>query len=149
MIGILTLLEATLTLPGIAGIILTVGMAVDANVLIFERIKEENLRNSKVFDLAKYLRKKGSNVDIYDPLIDEKIENKNFKFLNCFNLNFSKPTIAIMAALSPQNSLEGKIGLKFIFNETSFKPFLIVSLAATPPATTKYFKDIDLANEIS
>jgi protein-export membrane protein SecD len=41
LIGVLTLLEATLTLPGIAGIILTVGMAVDANVLIFERIKEE------------------------------------------------------------------------------------------------------------
>ncbi len=39
--GILTILEATLTLPGIAGIILTVGMAVDANVLIFERIREE------------------------------------------------------------------------------------------------------------
>jgi len=41
LIGVLTILEATLTLPGIAGIILTVGMAVDANVLIFERIKEE------------------------------------------------------------------------------------------------------------
>ena len=41
LIGILSLFEATLTLPGIAGIILTVGMAVDANVLIFERIKEE------------------------------------------------------------------------------------------------------------
>jgi len=41
LVGILTLFEATLTLPGIAGIILTVGMAVDANVLIFERIKEE------------------------------------------------------------------------------------------------------------
>ena len=41
LIGILTILEATLTLPGIAGMILTVGMAVDANVLIFERIKEE------------------------------------------------------------------------------------------------------------
>ena len=41
LLGILTLFEATLTLPGIAGIILTVGMAVDANVLIFERIKEE------------------------------------------------------------------------------------------------------------
>ncbi len=41
LIGILTLFEATLTLPGIAGIILTVGMAVDANVLIFERIREE------------------------------------------------------------------------------------------------------------
>ncbi len=39
--GILTILEVTLTLPGIAGIILTVGMAVDANVLIFERIREE------------------------------------------------------------------------------------------------------------
>ena len=41
LIGILTIIEATLTLPGIAGIILTVGMAVDANVLIFERIREE------------------------------------------------------------------------------------------------------------
>ena len=46
LIGILTLFEATLTLPGIAGIILTVGMAVDANVLIFERIKEE-IKNEK------------------------------------------------------------------------------------------------------
>jgi len=42
LLGLLTLLEVTLTLPGIAGIILTVGMAVDANVLIFERIKEES-----------------------------------------------------------------------------------------------------------
>jgi len=41
MVGILTIIEATLTLPGIAGIILTVGMAVDSNVLIYERIKEE------------------------------------------------------------------------------------------------------------
>ena len=41
LIGILTMLEATLTLPGIAGIILTVGMAVDSNVLIYERIREE------------------------------------------------------------------------------------------------------------
>ena len=42
LMGFLTLVEATLTLPGIAGIILTIGMAVDANVLIFERIKEES-----------------------------------------------------------------------------------------------------------
>ena len=41
LVSILTILGATLTLPGIAGIILTVGMAVDANVLIYERIKEE------------------------------------------------------------------------------------------------------------
>ncbi|NCV24134.1 MAG: protein translocase subunit SecD, partial [Proteobacteria bacterium] len=41
IIAVLTLMGATLTLPGIAGIILTVGMAVDSNVLIYERIKEE------------------------------------------------------------------------------------------------------------
>ena len=41
MIGILTTLGATLTLPGIAGIVLTMGMAVDANVLIYERMREE------------------------------------------------------------------------------------------------------------
>ncbi|MCH6566257.1 MAG: protein translocase subunit SecD [Proteobacteria bacterium] len=41
MLAVLSLLQATLTLPGIAGIVLTVGMAVDANVLIFERIREE------------------------------------------------------------------------------------------------------------
>ena len=46
LLGILTFLRQLLTLPGIAGIILTVGMAVDANVLIFERIKEE-LKNEK------------------------------------------------------------------------------------------------------
>jgi preprotein translocase subunit SecD len=41
LISLLSLIEATLTMPGIAGIVLTVGMAVDANVLVFERIKEE------------------------------------------------------------------------------------------------------------
>jgi preprotein translocase subunit SecD len=41
IIGILSLLNATLTLPGIAGIVLTVGMAVDSNVLIYERVREE------------------------------------------------------------------------------------------------------------
>ena len=44
IVAVLSMLQATLTLPGIAGIVLTVGMAVDANVLIFERIREE-LRN--------------------------------------------------------------------------------------------------------
>ncbi len=51
LVGILTIFEATLTLPGIAGIILTVGMAVDANVLIFERIKEE-VKNEKNYIIA-------------------------------------------------------------------------------------------------
>lgn len=47
IVAVLSLLQATLTLPGIAGIVLTVGMAVDANVLIFERIREE-LRTSSI-----------------------------------------------------------------------------------------------------
>jgi preprotein translocase subunit SecD len=46
LLALLSLLGATLTLPGIAGIVLTVGMAVDANVLIFERIREEFRNNA-------------------------------------------------------------------------------------------------------
>jgi preprotein translocase subunit SecD len=48
IISILSMIQATLTLPGIAGIVLTVGMAVDANVLIFERIKEEMGSNKNI-----------------------------------------------------------------------------------------------------
>tara|TARA_B100000965_G_scaffold373749_1_gene364427 strand:+ start:316 stop:1881 length:1566 start_codon:yes stop_codon:yes gene_type:complete len=65
LIGILTLFEATLTLPGIAGIILTVGMAVDANVLIYERIKEEiRNENNKIlaFDSG-YVKSKTTILD--------------------------------------------------------------------------------------
>lgn len=51
IVAVLSLLQATLTLPGIAGIVLTVGMAVDANVLIYERIKEE-LRNGQSIQTA-------------------------------------------------------------------------------------------------
>ncbi len=53
ILSLLGTLGATLTLPGIAGIVLTIGMAVDANVLIFERIKEEKLRNAKIFETIK------------------------------------------------------------------------------------------------
>ncbi len=65
LLGILTILEATLTLPGIAGIILTVGMAVDANVLIFERIKEEmKIEKSTIhaFDMG-YKRAQSAVID--------------------------------------------------------------------------------------
>ncbi|MDC3112800.1 protein translocase subunit SecD [Pelagibacteraceae bacterium] len=53
IISLLGTIGATLTLPGIAGIVLTIGMAVDANVLIFERIKEESLKQTKVFLIVK------------------------------------------------------------------------------------------------
>ena len=65
LVGLLTLFEATLTLPGIAGIILTVGMAVDANVLIFERIKEESINEKNqiiAFDNG-YERSKTAIID--------------------------------------------------------------------------------------
>ena len=65
LIGVLTLFGATLTLPGIAGIILTVGMAVDANVLIYERIKEEiKKENNKIiaFDSG-YIKSRSAIID--------------------------------------------------------------------------------------
>lgn len=49
LLGSLAMFHATLTLPGIAGILLTVGMAVDANVLVFERMREERLKRDTFF----------------------------------------------------------------------------------------------------
>lgn len=51
LIGLMSLFEATLTMPGIAGLVLTIGMAVDANVLVFERIREE-LRSGRAVRAA-------------------------------------------------------------------------------------------------
>jgi preprotein translocase subunit SecD len=53
IVSLLGTIGATLTLPGIAGIVLTIGMAVDANVLVFERIKEELSKNSKAIVAVK------------------------------------------------------------------------------------------------
>jgi preprotein translocase subunit SecD len=53
VMALLSVLGATLTLPGIAGIVLTIGMAVDANVLVFERIKEEIKNNSSIYNSIK------------------------------------------------------------------------------------------------
>jgi len=63
--GALSLLQATLTLPGIAGIVLTIGMAVDANVLVFERIREETANGRTPFNAvdAGYQRALSTIVD--------------------------------------------------------------------------------------
>jgi len=50
ILGAMVMLNATLTLPGLAGIALTVGMSVDANVLIYERIREELMIGRSVYD---------------------------------------------------------------------------------------------------
>ena len=68
IIGVLTGLHAALTLPGMAGLVLTIGMAVDANVLVFERIREE-LRAGKGFKMAVKDGYKGA----YSSIIDANI----------------------------------------------------------------------------
>jgi SecD/SecF fusion protein len=53
LMGAMAFMQATLTLPGVAGIILTVGMAVDANILIYERIREEQMKGTRVLQATK------------------------------------------------------------------------------------------------
>jgi len=63
IVALLSLLQATLTMPGIAGIVLTVGMAVDANVLIYERIREElRMGNSPLTSIASGYEKAWSTI---------------------------------------------------------------------------------------
>ena len=64
-IGLMSLIGATLTMPGIAGIVLAVGMSVDANVLIYERIKEE-LRNGRSIQQAIHEGYNGAFTSIFD-----------------------------------------------------------------------------------
>ena len=63
IMAMLSLLQATLTLPGIAGIVLTVGMAVDANVLIFERIREETGHGRTAFNAVEIRLQAGHDDD--------------------------------------------------------------------------------------
>lgn len=65
LVGVLTQMQAVLTLPGIAGIVLTLGMAVDANVLIYERIREE-LREGRTLQQAIALGYQKANSSIVD-----------------------------------------------------------------------------------
>ena len=60
IISILSLIEGTLTMPGIAGIVLTVGMAVDANVLVFDRIREELLSGRSPFNSIDLIKTKNN-----------------------------------------------------------------------------------------
>lgn len=64
-IGLMSLIGATLTMPGIAGIVLAVGMSVDANVLIYERIKEE-IRNGRSIQQAIHEGYNGAFTSIFD-----------------------------------------------------------------------------------
>ncbi|HLP34832.1 MAG TPA: protein translocase subunit SecDF [Amoebophilaceae bacterium] len=65
IVGILAQMDATLTLPGIAGLVLTIGMSIDANVLIFERIREELANNVQIKEAIKrgYAKSYSSIID--------------------------------------------------------------------------------------
>ena len=72
ILSVMALANATLTLPGIAGFVLTVGAAVDANVLINERIREEVRRGRRVFQAMEFGYKEASRA-IYDANITNVI----------------------------------------------------------------------------
>src|SRR5690606_11502670 len=65
ILGIMAVMNTTLTLPGIAGFVLTIGAAVDANVLIYERIREERKRGRRVIAAVETGYKEASRA-IYD-----------------------------------------------------------------------------------
>ena len=62
LVALLSMMQATLTLPGMAGIVLTIGMAVDANVLIFERIREEVRRGGNTRTAIEHLKLNKPNI---------------------------------------------------------------------------------------
>ena len=101
VLGILSLFQATLTLPGIAGIILTIGMAVDANVLIFERVKEEIRSGSKMINAVENGYKRAllypfsTALIILDPLLISSLTRSKINTL----ASTAIPIVKIMPAI--------------------------------------------------
>jgi len=83
ILGLMALIQATFTLPGIAGIVLTIGMAVDANVLIFERIREE-LKSGAKLDVAVRLG--------FDKAFSTIVDANITTFLTCLVLFYTATT---------------------------------------------------------
>lgn len=128
----LSLLQATLTLPGIAGIVLTIGMAVDANVLIFERIKEE-YRNGRTLIKAIDMGYRRAITTIVDANLTTLIAA-----LLLFNFG-SGPIKGFAVTLS--------IGLlTSMFTAIMFTRFLIVSWLKATKSKTLPFGSKETAN---
>ena len=88
------------------------------NILILGLAFKENtndLRNSKIFDLCKYLKHKGCNVSVYDPLINIKVKDKNFYFSN--KLNFKRKFSGIFLAVPHKEILIKLEKLKKFINK--------------------------------
>lgn len=100
LLGVLYLLDATLTLPGVAGIILTIGMAVDANVLIFEHFKEEYQVNGKTLRLAMDVGFKRAFTTIFDSNITHVIAAGVLFFLGTGTIRGFAVTLGLGTILS-------------------------------------------------
>ena len=100
LLGILYLMDATLTLPGVAGIILSIGMAVDANVLIFEHFKEEYQVNHKSLRLAMDAGFKRAFTTIFDSNVTTLIAAGVLFFLGTGTIRGFAITLGVGTILS-------------------------------------------------
>ena len=100
LLGILYLMDATLTLPGVAGIILSIGMAVDANVLIFEHFKEEYQVNNKSLRLAMDAGFKRAFTTIFDSNVTTLIAAGVLFFLGTGTIRGFAITLGVGTILS-------------------------------------------------
>ena len=100
LLGLLYLLDATLTLPGVAGIILSIGMAVDANVLIFEHFKEEYQIQGKTLRLSMESGFKRAFTTIFDSNITTIIAAAVLFFLGTGTIRGFAITLGLGTVLS-------------------------------------------------
>ena len=100
LLGILYLMDATLTLPGVAGIILSIGMAVDANVLIFEHFKEEYQINGKSLRLSMDAGFKRAFTTIFDSNVTTLIAAGVLFFLGTGTIRGFAITLGVGTILS-------------------------------------------------
>ena len=121
LLGLLYLMDATLTLPGVAGIILTIGMAVDANVLIFEHFKEEYQTQGKSLRLAMDSGFKRAFTTIFDSNITTIIAAGVLFFLGMGTIRGFAITLGVGTILSMFTAITlSQYMLKLMINSKVF-----------------------------
>lgn len=121
LLGLLYLMDATLTLPGVAGIILTIGMAVDANVLIFEHFKEEYQTQGKSLRLAMDSGFKRAFMTIFDSNITTIIAAGVLFFLGTGTIRGFAITLGVGTILSMFTAITlSQYMLKLMINSKVF-----------------------------
>jgi len=122
LLGILYLMDATLTLPGVAGIILSIGMAVDANVLIFEHFKEEYQIQGKTLRMAMDSGFKRAFTTIFDSNITTIIAAAVLFFLGTGTIRGFAITLGLGTLLSMLTAITvSQYLLKLMINSKLFE----------------------------